>query len=123
MPGVSKKTRPAFAASLLKHVVAVLAVLVVMGCGGGGCSGCACAGVTPLPNGFRASNRIENAGSVRITDTGFAFLEQNLGTLASKLVGGMGMGGVINFDIPGQPPGSVIGVVDYEICPNGGDKN
>jgi len=100
-----------------------LAVLLVAGCGGGGCSGCACAGVTPLAEGFKPAKRIENSGSVRITDSGITFLEQNLGALATKLLGGTaGNGGVLTFDIP-NTTGSVIGIIDYKVCPNGANPN
>jgi hypothetical protein len=53
---------------VLKHLLAIVSVLVVIGCGGGaGCSSCAGCGVTPLPEGFDAEARVENAGAARIT--------------------------------------------------------
>ncbi|MEP7123587.1 MAG: hypothetical protein ABJE95_21845 [Byssovorax sp.] len=109
-------------ASWTRHLVAIVAVLLVAGCGGGGCSGCACAGVTPLAEGFKPEKRIENAGSVRVTDTGITFLQQNLGTLAKGLLGGGANGGVLTFDIP-NTSSSFGGVIDYNVCPKGANPN
>ncbi len=123
MPRISTRKRPPATASWTRHFVAILAVLLVAGCGGGGCSGCACAGVTPLADGFKPGKRIENSGAVRITDSGLTFLEQNLGTLAKGLLGGNGAnGGVLTFDVP-NTTGSVIGIIDYNVCPNGSNPN
>ncbi len=106
---------------VLKHLIAVLVVLIVAGCGGGGCSsGCAGCGVTPLADGFDPQNRIENAASVRLTDSGLAFLQQNLGAIAGPLVGGGGSG-VLTFPVPATS-GSQLGI-DYDICPGGPDAN
>ena len=116
MPRISTGKRPPAMASWTRHLVAILAVLLVAGCGGGGCSGCACAGVTPLAEGFKPEKRIENAGSVRITDTGLTFLGQNLGTLAKGLLGS-GTGGKLTFDVPKT---STTGIT---ICPKGADPN
>jgi hypothetical protein len=100
-----------------------VALLLVAGCGGGGCSGCACGGVTPLAEGFKPAKRIENSGAIRITDSGLTFLEQNLGTLAKGLLGGTaGNGGVLTFPIPAST-GSVIGIIDYTVCPSGSNPN
>jgi hypothetical protein len=123
MPRISTKKRPPATALWTKHLVAIVAVLLVAGCGGGGCSGCACAGVTPLAEGFKPEKRIENAGSVRVTDSGVTFLQDNLGTLAKGLLGGNGAnGGVLTFDIP-NTSGSVAGIIKYNVCPNGSAPN
>lgn len=108
---------------LLKQWMALLVVLLIAGCSGGGCSsGCSsCGGVTPLAEGFKPDARIENAGAVRLTDSGLTFLEQNLGTLAQSVIGGMGSGGVITFEVPATS-GSQLGI-DYEICKNGPNPN
>src|SRR6478609_3850608 len=83
--------RPLSGGELVKRTLVALAVLVIAGCGGGGCSsGCACGGITPLPDGFNAASRIENGGSVRLTQSGITFLQSNLGVLAKTLLGGMG---------------------------------
>lgn len=105
----------------LKHLVAILFVLIVAGCGGGGCSGCSGCGMTPLPGGFAAEDRIENAGSIRLTDSGVQFLQDNLGTLAKSLVGG-GNGGVLTFEVPTSTGKVALGVT-YEVCPGGPDPN
>ncbi|MBK8258117.1 MAG: hypothetical protein IPK82_36310 [Polyangiaceae bacterium] len=106
---------------LLKHLFAILVLLIVAGCSGGGCGGCAGCGVTPLPNGFPKEARVENAGSVRLTQSGLGFLSQNLGPLAEQLLGGMGAGGVVTFNVP-TTSGSTSGI-DYEICPGGPNPN
>ncbi len=106
---------------LLKHLTGVLVVFVIAGCTGGGCSsGCSCGGVTPLAEGFDASRRIENAASVRLTDTGINFLEDNIGTLAGLLLGSDG-GAVMTFEVPSFSQD--LFVADAEFCPDGPNPN
>src|SRR5512141_423113 len=96
MPSTRNKKRAAPAAVLLKHLVAIVAVLIVAGCSGGGCGGggcSSCGGVTPLANGFTPAKRIENAGSVRLTQSGLGFLQSNLATLAQGFLASSGTGG------------------------------
>ncbi|MFO0758682.1 MAG: hypothetical protein U0359_19475 [Byssovorax sp.] len=123
MPRRSPKRKPAPAPSLLKHLIAIVVVLLVAGCGGGGCGGgcSSCGGVTPLAGGFNVDKRIENAGSARVTSAGLDFIAQNLGTLAKGLLGGMGGGGTIKFEVP-QSSGNA-GPLSYTLCPNGSDPN
>jgi hypothetical protein len=104
---------------LLKHIIAIVILLIVAGCAGGGCgSGCSgCAGFEPLPAGFKPEARIENAGSVRLTSSGLDFLEKNIGTLAQTLIGGSANGGVMTFEIPES------GGQGYTACPGGADPN
>lgn len=105
---------------LLKHIVAIVVLLIVAGCAGGGCgSGCSsCAGIEPLPAGFKPEARIENAGSVRLTNSGLAFLQANLGTLAGTLLEDSGgAGGVITFPIP--PVSDTQFGITYDICKDG----
>ncbi|MBW2453924.1 MAG: hypothetical protein JRI68_05420 [Deltaproteobacteria bacterium] len=105
---------------LLKHLVGVLVVFVIAGCSGGGCSsGCSCGGVTPLAEGFDASRRIENAASVRLTDSGITFLEDNVGTLASMLLGSDGAG--LTFEVPAFSQDLLI--ANAEFCPDGPNPN
>ncbi|AUX42935.1 hypothetical protein SOCE26_043750 [Sorangium cellulosum] len=104
---------------VIKHLSALVLLLVIAGCAasGGGCAGC---GMTPLPAGFKPADRIENAGSARLTASGVEFLEQNLGVLGRALLGG-GESGVITFSVP-RSPGSVLGgIIDYTLCPDGAD--
>ncbi len=104
---------------VIKHFSSILVLLVIAGCAasGGGCSGC---GMTPLPAGFKPADRVENAGSARLTQSGIEFLEQNLGVLGRALLGG-GDSGVITFSVP-RTPGSVLGgIIDYTLCPGGAD--
>ncbi len=105
----------------LNHLLFVLVLVVFGGCAGscGGCSGC---GVTPLPGGFAADKRVENASSVRLTDSGVQFLSQNLGTLAGQLVGsGTGSNGVVTFDVPTSTQNFTIASVT--ICKDGPKPN
>ncbi len=107
---------------LLRHAFAILAVLLVAGCSGGGCGGgcSSCGGITPLTNGFDKTHRIENAGSVRLTQSGLDFLSQNLGAIAGPLVGGNG--GVLTFDIPDTGwQGSFP--AEYRLCAGGANPN
>ncbi len=93
-------------------------------CGSGG-GGCGCAGVTPLPGGFVNEERIENAAAVRITESGFDFLEANIGTLAGTLLGGGVDGGIVEFPVP-ESQGSfnvIFTDVNYTVCPGGADAN
>ncbi|APR77126.1 Hypothetical protein A7982_02473 [Minicystis rosea] len=124
MPRTKIKKRTAPAAVLLRHLVAIMAVLIIAGCSGGGCGGggcSSCGGVTALPNGFEPNKRIENAGSVRLTKSGLGFLQSNLGPLAQKLLGGSGNAGVLTFNVP-STSGSTSGI-EYSVCPGGADPN
>lgn len=107
-----------------KHLIGIMLVILIAGCAGGGCSsGCSGCGMTPLPGGFQPTDRIENAGSVRLTDSGVTFLEQNLAPLAKQLLGSSGgNGGVITFPIP-ETSGSALGFINYKVCPGGADPN
>jgi hypothetical protein len=87
---------PALARLWFRRLGVVGFVLVLFACSGGGCSsGCAGCGVTPLPGGFPRASAITNAGSVRVTRAGLDFAQQNLGTIAGKVLGG----GTITYPI------------------------
>jgi MYXO-CTERM domain-containing protein len=135
MPRVSTPIRSALAASstsnrpllhllrckstgaLLKHALAAFLILMVAGCAGGGCaSSCACAGITPLTNGFKPAARVENAGSARITKSGIGFLQQNVAVLAKRLLGGT-QGGPITFVVP------KLSSLGATACPDGANPN
>ncbi|HVK66093.1 MAG TPA: hypothetical protein VM694_16535 [Polyangium sp.] len=106
----------------LRHLIGIMVVILIAGCAGGGCSsGCSGCGMTPLPGGFDPSARIENAGSVRLTQSGLTFLEQNLGPLAKTLLGGSGNGGIVTFPVP-STSGSTAGI-QYNVCPGGPNEN
>ncbi len=97
---------------------------LIPACSGGGCS--SCGGVTPLPGGFSNDARIENAASVRITQSGFDFLESNIGSIAGNVVGGgepvisfpvnESMGTATILDLPTN---CCDITVNYTICPGG----
>ena len=104
---------------VIRHLLLVVFFVLVAGCAGGGCSsGCSCGGVTPLAEGFDQSRRVENAASLRLTDSGLSFLEQNVGTLAG-LLGGGATPGVLTFEIP--PTSQDLVIATAAICPNGAD--
>ncbi len=100
----------------IQHYVATLAFILFAGCGGGGggCSGCAC-GMGPLQSGFPVENRIDNAASIRLTDSGVSFLNDNLDRLVGALVGGEGE--VVEVPIPSSD-GSQLGI-DFFVCEAG----
>ena len=105
----------------------LLGMAVAPACGGGG--GCSsCSGVTPLPGGFINEERVENAAAVRITQSGFDFLEDNVGTLAGTLLGDGVNQGIVTFPIPESQgafdnPIPLLPDIDYTICPGGPDAN
>lgn len=101
----------------IQHYAAALAFILFAGCGGGGggCSGCACGGMEPLQSGFPAERRIDNAASIRLTDSGVSFLNDNLDSLVGALVGGGAA--VVEFPI-GATSGSQLGI-DYFVCEDG----
>ncbi|HRI71751.1 MAG TPA: hypothetical protein PK156_46280, partial [Polyangium sp.] len=107
----------------LKHIIGIMLVILIAGFAGGGCSsGCSGCGMTPIAGGFEPNQRIENAGSVRLTDTGITFLEQNLAPLAKQLLGSMGgNGGVITFPVPESDIDLTI--TTGKVCPGGPDAN
>ena len=103
----------------MKHVFGIFGVLTVAACSGStSCSSC---GMTPLPAGFPKADRIENAASARITDSGFTFIQNNIGGLASNLLSGQGgtQGGLMTFSVP-ESTTSGTGY-DITICPGGPD--
>lgn len=105
----------------LKHCLLVLLLVVFGGCAGS-CSGCSGCGVTPLPGGFPNAERIENSSSVRVTDTGLAFIGDNIGALAPQLLGsGSASAGVLTFDVPK----SSFNESGFKgsVCPNGSLPN
>jgi hypothetical protein len=109
---------------VLKHILVGSVVAASIGaCSGEGCTS-GCGGVTPLPGGFEPDARIENAGAIRITESGFGFLEDNLGAIASGVVDTDG--GVMTFAIDettGTVEIPVLPDVDYTVCPGGPTDN
>ena len=103
-----------------RRALVVLLFLIVASCSGGGCSsGCAGCGVKPLPGGYPKANAITNAASIRVTRPGLDFLQANVGTLASKALGGAG--GVLHFNVPTSTQS--ITFVNITICPQGPKPN
>lgn len=103
-----------------KHVFAAGLVLSFAGCSGGGCAGC---GGTPIPGGFPLAQRMENAGSIRLTKAGLDFIGENISTLAEAAAGA---GGVSTFPIPEsvsqvEVPGA--GTCTLTVCPGGPSPN
>lgn len=103
----------------VKHILGILFVMTVAACSGSsGCSGCD--GITPLPAGFDNNARIENAASVRVTESGLNFIESNIGNLAATLMGDTGQGGIIKFPIDTiETSGTGYSAT---VCPDGPDE-
>jgi len=105
----------------LKHFLFIFVIVIFGGCAGS-CSGCSGCGVTPLPGGFPSDKRVENATSVRLTDSGLKFLSANLGPIAGNLVGGgTDPNGTITFDVPPSHTSTtvIIAKVNIDVCKNG----
>ncbi len=105
---------------VLRLLFAMLSGVFLAACSGSGCSnGCARSGATPLPNGFKKENTIENAASARITRSGLDFLAQHLPHVASRAI--QAKNGIITFEIPKREQTKTILLFDYQIhiCPNG----
>ncbi len=108
----------------LKHFLFIFLLVMFGGCAGS-CSGCAGCGVTPLPGGFDSTKRVENATSVRLTQSGLKFLSDNLGPLAGKLVGGgTDPNGTMTFDVPPSHTSTkVIVTINIDVCKDGPKPN
>ena len=98
---------------LKKTLFTSLFLVVACGGNGSGCSGCS--SLTPLPQGFPADQRTENAASVRLTQSGLAFLSANIGKLASTLAPTLVVNGVIAQSI-GPTTTNVAVIGDIDIC-------
>jgi MYXO-CTERM domain-containing protein len=77
--------------------------------------------VTPLPQGFPSEQRIENAATVRLTDSGLGFLNSNLPSLVNQFGGGLLKGGMLEQGIP--MTSTKLGPITANICPQGSDPN
>jgi hypothetical protein len=98
---------------LKKTLFTSLFLVVACGGNGSGCSGCS--SLTPLPQGFPVDQRTENAASVRLTQSGLAFLSANIGQLASTLAPTLVVNGVIAQSIPATTSSvPILGNID--IC-------
>src|SRR5688572_7874466 len=91
-------------------IVVLTALLFALGCGGGGCGGCA--GMEPIPGGFKSDKRRPNAGQVRITSSALAKITADPAAVIGPLAGGA-TNGIITFPIPASCSGTAI------CCPNG----
>jgi hypothetical protein len=85
--------------------------------GSGGCS--SCSGVTPLPQGFPIDKRIENAASVRLTDSGLQFINDNLTALVNQFGSGLLVDGKFEQGIPSTS--TALGPITANVCPQGPD--
>jgi hypothetical protein len=83
--------------SRLAGLLAIFLALAHCDSGGGGCGGCDACGMTEIPGGFPADQRIENGIQVRLSEHGLGFVEEN----ASGIVGDLMPTG-LSFDVPAQ---------------------
>ncbi|MGE0790676.1 MAG: MYXO-CTERM sorting domain-containing protein [Sandaracinaceae bacterium] len=97
--------------SLTMHrfTLAVMFALTLFSCNGGGCSGCAGCGITPIPGGYPLDQRIDNAAQMRVTQSGLAFVENNIDPIVANF-----LPDGLDFPIP-RTTGSASGA-DYDIC-------
>lgn len=89
-----------------------VALMSLAACGstGGGCAGCAAP--APIPGGFPAAHRFDNAGQIRLSSSGVTYLEQNFEKLVLTL-----MPGGLSFAIPPSGCGS-----SQEVCCGSGSN-
>lgn len=89
-------------------------LFLIMACGGGGaCSACESCGIAPIPGGYPAAERIENATQIRLTQGGIAFIEDNIDTLITIL-----LPEGLDFEIP--PTSTSASGFDVDVCAGGG---
>ncbi len=81
----------------LAGLLAIFFALAHCDSSGGGCGGCDACGMTEIPGGFPANQRIENGIQVRLSEHGLGFVEQN----AAGIVGDLMPTG-LEFDVPPQ---------------------
>ena len=95
----------------LRRLGLIVGVCTVAACAqDSGCQGCNAG--TPIPGGFPQAHRFDNAGQIRLSQSGIAYLEQNFEKLLkSFLPGGM------TFTIP---PSGCPGSQDPKVCCKGG---
>ncbi|MBM4357128.1 MAG: hypothetical protein FJ096_03375 [Deltaproteobacteria bacterium] len=81
--------------------------------------------MSPMPEGFKPEQRIENAASIRLTDSGIGFLQSNIGTLANGLLGGGADSGVLKFEIPSTSGSfnALVTDIKYDVCKDGPKPN
>jgi uncharacterized protein YaiE (UPF0345 family) len=84
----------------------LILLAICSACGSSGCQGCT---PEPIPGGFPAQHKFDNAMQVRLSSSGLSFMEKNLGSLISMLVPGG-----LSFTIP--PTGCTSG--NQKICCN-----
>lgn len=102
--------------NVVRHLIVLAIAVLVVACSGSGCgSGCSSCGTTPIPGGFAKDKTIPNAAAARFTRPGLNFVQENLGAVAQKAIGGNGQGGVVTFDIP-KSSQTALGIVNVTIC-------
>lgn len=103
---------------LWKPFLSLVLVMAVLACGGSSCSGCEACGIGPIPGAFPLNNpdgtpaRIMNAAQIRLTDTGIAFVEDNIDAIVANF-----LAGGLDFAIP-MTATSTSGF-DVDVCPSG----
>ncbi len=84
----------------------------VASCSGQGCSGCSCMG--PIPGGFPTQERIPNGIQVRITRGGLDFIQDNMASIVTDM-----MGGSLQFDLPATCDQDISGFGTMDFCGEG----
>lgn len=97
--------------TLYRLSLVAIFTLTLFACGGGGCSGCESCGITPIPGGYPAAERIDNSAQMRLSSSGITFVEDNIGGIVSTL-----LPDGLDFPIPRSSTDvAIIGAVT--ICP------
>ena len=91
-------------------IVIITSIVFAVSCGGGGCGGCST--FEPIPGGFPAAKRNDNAGQVRVTPTGLNKISADPAKLVSEI-----LGGPLEFAVPASCDGTV-----KICCPDGNPK-
>lgn len=109
-----------------RRFFASICVFVLFACGGDGCSlglgscascsscsscdGCDGCALDPIPEGFPIAERVDNAAQLRLTSSGFDYLEGNLDAILESVLPGMSVAvPATSFDLAGTL---------YTVCPD-----
>ena len=108
-PGIEGGIRMRLFAKSVQERGFILLIILIIGCGQGGGCGAGC-GLEPS-DGFEEKDKITPAGQIRVTESGLAFLEENLEPILASVLPENGL----DICIPGDG-GDIIGLVEWGFC-------